>query len=176
MPSCQLGLVLYCRLTQWYDVAQYSILHHVPSALQGWRWTSYWSLELTETLVTIPWLLEQLQGTASVLVRLLWEHNSLSPASLCVSKLTIIGSNNDLSPGQCQAIIWTNAGILLIRTLGTNSSEILSEIHTFSCKKMHLKIASVKWRQFCLSLNASSNHDDIPQVYLLTLTNQIIII
>ena len=31
-----------------------------------------------------------------------------------VSKLTIIGSHNGLSPGQRQAIIWTNAGVLLI--------------------------------------------------------------
>ena len=42
-----------------------------------------------------------------------------------VSKLTIIGSDNGLSPGRRQAIIWTNAGILLIRTLVTNFSEIL---------------------------------------------------
>ena len=31
---------------------------------------------------------------------------------ICVSKLTIIGSDNGLSPGRRQAIIWTNAGIL----------------------------------------------------------------
>ena len=41
---------------------------------------------------------------------------------ICVSKLTIIGSDNGLSPGRCQAIIWTNAGLLLIRPLGTNFS------------------------------------------------------
>ena len=45
-----------------------------------------------------------------------------------VDNLTIVGSENGLSP---VAIIWTNAGILLIRTFGTNFSEILSEIHTF---------------------------------------------
>ena len=72
---------------------------------------------------------------------------------ICVSKLTIIGSDNGLSPGRRQAIIWTNAGILLIRTLGTNFSEILSKIHAFSFKKMHLKMSSAKWRPFCLSLN-----------------------
>ena len=33
---------------------------------------------------------------------------------ICISKLTIIGSDNGLSPGRRQAIIWTNAGILLI--------------------------------------------------------------
>ena len=44
---------------------------------------------------------------------------------ICVSKQTIIGSDNGLSAGRRQAIIWTNAGILLIGTLGTNFSEIL---------------------------------------------------
>ena len=73
---------------------------------------------------------------------------------ICVSKLTIIGSDNGLSPERRQAIIWTNAGIVLIRTLGTNFSEISSEIHTFSFKKMHLKMSSAKWRPFCLGLNA----------------------
>ena len=36
-----------------------------------------------------------------------------SDAYICISILTIIGSDNGLSPGWCQAIIWTNAGILL---------------------------------------------------------------
>ena len=67
--------------------------------------------------------------------------------------LYIICSDNGLLPGQCQAIIWTNAGISLIWNLGRNFSEILSEIHAFSFKKMHCKISSVKWWQFCLSLN-----------------------
>ena len=72
---------------------------------------------------------------------------------ICVSKLVIIGSNNGLLPGRLQAIIWTNAGILLIGTLGTNFSEVLSKIHIFSFKKMHLKMLSAKWLPFCLSLN-----------------------
>ena len=60
------------------------------------------------------------------------------------SKLTIIGSDNGLSPGRGQAIIWTNAGILLIRTLETNFSEIVSEIHASWFKKMHLKMSFAK--------------------------------
>ena len=43
--------------------------------------------------------------------------------------LAITGSDNGLLPGWHQAIIWTNAGILLIGPLGTNFSEILIEIH-----------------------------------------------
>ena len=72
---------------------------------------------------------------------------------ICVSKLTIIGSDNGLSPGRRQAIIWTNGGILLIRTLGTNFREILGEIHSFAFSKMHLKLSSAKWRLFGLGLN-----------------------
>ena len=51
---------------------------------------------------------------------------------ICVSKVIIIGSDDGLSPGWHQAIIWTNAGILLIEPLGINFSEILIEINTFS--------------------------------------------
>ena len=51
---------------------------------------------------------------------------------ICVSQLTIIGSDNGLSPDRRQAIIWVNAGILLIRTLGTNFSENIIEIQTVS--------------------------------------------
>ena len=72
---------------------------------------------------------------------------------ICVSKLTIIGSDNGLSPCRRQAIIWTNAGILLSRTLGTTFSKILGEIHSFSFSKMHLKMLSAKWRLFGLGLN-----------------------
>ena len=72
---------------------------------------------------------------------------------ICVGKLTNIGSDNGLSPGRRQAIIWTNAGISLIGPLRTNLNEILIGIQTFSFKKMHLKMSSAKWRPFCLGLN-----------------------
>ena len=65
---------------------------------------------------------------------------------ICVGKLTIIGSDNGLSPVRRQTIIRTNAGILLIRPSGTNFSEILIEIDVFSFKKMHFKMSSAKWR------------------------------
>ena len=72
---------------------------------------------------------------------------------ICVSDLTSIGSDNGLSPCRRQAIIRTNAGLLLIDHPGTNFSEILIEILTFSFKKMRLKVSSAKWRPFCLGLN-----------------------
>ena len=55
---------------------------------------------------------------------------------ICVAKLTIFGSNNGVSPGRRHAIIWTNAGILLIWPLRTNFNEMLITIHIFSVKKM----------------------------------------
>ena len=74
-------------------------------------------------------------------------------AHICVGKLTIIGSDNGLSPSRRQAIIWTNAGILLIGHLRTTFSEILIEIHTFSFKKIDFKMESGNWRPSCLGLN-----------------------
>ena len=72
---------------------------------------------------------------------------------ICVGKQTIIGSDNGLSPDRRQAIIWINAGILLIGPLATKFNEILIEIHIFLFKEMHLKMSSGKWRPFCLGLN-----------------------
>ena len=72
---------------------------------------------------------------------------------ICVSKQAIIGSDNGLSPARRQAIIWTNAEILLIWPLGTNFIENLIKLLTFSFTKMRLKVSSAKWRPFCLDLN-----------------------
>ena len=72
---------------------------------------------------------------------------------ICVGKLTIIGSDNGLSPERRQAIIWTSAVILSIGPLGTNFSEIWIEIRTFSFEKLHLKTSAAKWRLFYLGLN-----------------------
>ena len=74
---------------------------------------------------------------------------------ICISKLINIGSDNGLSPGRHQAIIWTNVGILLIRPLGTNFSEIVIEIQTFWLKKIRLEMSSAKRPPSCLGLNES---------------------
>ena len=54
-----------------------------------------------------------------------------------------IGSGNGLAPVWRQAIAWTNADLLSIGPLGTNFSEILMLILTFSFKKKQLK-----WQPF----------------------------
>ena len=101
---------------------------------------------LTNDILSDTW---RICHTPFQLVKLNWGRGT----HICVSKLTIVGSDNGLSPGRRQAIIWTNAGILLIGPLGTNFSEILIKIHIFSLTKMHLKMLSTKWRPFCLGLN-----------------------
>ena len=70
-----------------------------------------------------------------------------------IRKITIIGSDNGLSPGRHQAIIWTNAGLLSIELLGTNFNEIGIKIQPFSYKKISLKASSAKWRPFYIGLN-----------------------
>ena len=93
-------------------------------------------------------------------------------------KLSTIGSDNGLSPGRRQAIIWTTARIMLIEPLGTNFSEMLIEIPTFSFKKMRLKMSSGKWRPFCVKqkLFRSCQMQDLNQCWCiikLTLRNEL---
>ena len=72
---------------------------------------------------------------------------------ISVGNLSIIGSDNGLSPGRRQATIRTNAGMYLIWLPGTIFGGIWFKIHIFSFKKMHLKMSSAKWRLFCPGLN-----------------------
>ena len=87
---------------------------------------------------------------------------------ICVGKLTIIGSDNGLPPVRRQAIIWTNAGILLIRPSGTNFSEILIEIDVIPFKKMiwkcrlrnGIQLSRPPWvKHRMIILSASKRHD-----------------
>ena len=82
---------------------------------------------------------------------------------ICVSKLTIIVSGIGLSPGRRQAIISTNAGILLIGPLGTNFIVILIKIYIFSLKKnafenVVTKLAAILSRPQCVK-NVFSSFD-----------------
>ena len=107
----------------------------------------------------MTWCIRQQDITWTNIEQVPWRSSGYhcdSFSHTCVSKLTTIVSDNGLAPTRQQAIIWTNAGILLIWPLGTNFSEILFEIHTFSLKKMQLKMSSGKWRPFCLGRNVLS--------------------
>ena len=79
----------------------------------------------------------------------------------CVNKLTIIVSDNGLSSSRHQAIIWTNAVILLIRTLGTNLSEISIEILTFLFKKKISKVSPERWWPSCIGLSVLTQYPEV---------------
>ena len=103
---------------------------------------------------------------------------------ICVSNLTTIGSVNGLSPGRRRAITWTNTGILLIRHLGTNFSEILIEILTFSFKENALEsvvcemAAILSWPQCVNNISALaqimtwcwSSDKPLPELMLICVT------
>ena len=80
---------------------------------------------------------------------------------ICISKLTIIGSDS----GRRQAITWTNAGTLLIGPLGTIFREILIKVHAVSFRQMHLKMQAILSRPQCVKcLYICMQSDDPVQV------------
>ena len=116
-----------------------------------WQETNGIQGKLSAQLVTCPYPRDMFSSKYPLYVIIdqsYWFNSWGWVTHICVSKLTIIGWDNGLSPVRRQAIIWTNAGIVLIGTLGTNFSEILSEIHIFSFNIIHLKMSSGKRQPF----------------------------
>ena len=72
--------------------------------------------------------------------------------SICVYKLTMIGSDNGMSPGRRQAIIWTNAGILLIGPLGKTpvKSFFNQNLYIFIEENIVWKMAAILSRPQCV--------------------------
>ena len=121
----------------WYKVTKPFPNFH-GCIVENWEWMCKFIPYFIKDASTYPW----------------WRLTHWGRAThICISKLTIIASDNGLSPGRRQAIIQNNAGILSIGLLGANFSEILIENLTFSFKKMCLKVSSAKWRPFCFCLN-----------------------
>ena len=124
-------------------------------------------------------LLRELFKFQGILKQLFWVGNALAPnkkhifyltskmvinhwgpvTHICVGNLTIIGSDNGLSPGWGQAITWTNVGILLI---GPLENKLQWNIHRNSYifiqedpfEKCGLKNGGL----FCLGLNVLMHH------------------
>ena len=115
---------------------------------------------ILDCILTIPYVRWNTQTQQFNLSKAEWRIN----ASV---NYTVIGSDNGASPGRRRAIIWTNAGLLLIGPLRTNFSEILFEMHTFLFKTMHLNLSSEKWKPFCLGLsvlNCSITSNDMVDI------------
>ena len=131
----------YCQLDPWEQISIKFESKYYNFHARKWIWE--WHQQNGSQFVS---------GSMSVSK---WSTHWGRVMHICVSKLTIIGSDNGLSLGWRPAIIWTSARILSIGPLGTNFSEILIELHTFSFKKMHLKMSG-KWWPCCLGLNMQS--------------------
>ena len=84
--------------------------------------------------------------------------NSLRPSDVCVGSLTIIGSDNGLSPGRRQAIFWINAVILFIGPLGTNFNEILITSVIWELAAVFSRPQWVKY-QLCFGVTLLRNSD-----------------
>ena len=82
------------------------------------------------------WIIDNIKWWACDETNMTFETGWGLVTHIYVSKLTIIGSDNGLSPGRRQAIIGTNAGILLIWPMVKKTfGEILIGIQTFSFNK-----------------------------------------
>ena len=73
-----------------------------------------------------------------------------------MGNLPIIGSDNGLSPGRRQAIIWTNA-----RPLGTKFNEILIEILENVFASVIWEMAAILSRSQCVNQYTGNSRDSI---------------
>ena len=72
---------------------------------------------------------------------------------ICVSSQIFIGSDNSFSPGRRQAIIWPNAELLLIRTLGTNFSEMFNRNSNIFIQENVFENVVCEMSSICLGLD-----------------------
>ena len=105
-------------------------------------------------IVRAEWLLFGQNGSLNDIDSLLTHWGRVT--HICVGNLTIIGSDNGLSPGRRQAITCTNAGILLIGwTLGNKLLWNLNQnlhifIHENVCESAICKMASIWPLPLCI--------------------------
>ena len=127
-------------------------LRHHRNVMFAWISAVNWPSSAFElTLFPLQWItLLNLVLHMNILLLIFLTHWG-RVTHICVSELTIIDSDNGLLPGRCQAIIWSNAGIILVGPLWTNFSENAIKIDTFSLKKMHLKRSSEYGSHFVLA-------------------------
>ena len=127
------------------NVMLFSNIVHYEQNILVWNYSN--TMNISSTLwILMAWLVLWHQGISSNSVEYtlkcfhLLNSSPPSAAYMSVNRVST-GSGNGLSPLQRQAITWTNAS-LSIGLLGTNFSEILIGILSFSFKKMHLKLSS----------------------------------
>ena len=131
-----MSIIELTRFFQYPRSAVPCLIRITSSGINEWKWVNC-TLYKTKTLDIYICLFLSLPLINSHHSFRVFHWGQLT--HIYVGNRTIIGSNNGLSLGRRQDIVCTNAGMLLIGTMGKNFSDILSEIHIFSFKKMHLK-------------------------------------
>ena len=126
--NCEINLYMYkimrCYFFSWHIIV---VIHHPCRVIRYvYSGSIYWLTGRLRVLRVSEMSLPRWRTSRLLYHPLLTHWGRVT--HICVNKLTIIGSDNGLPPGRRQAIIWTNAGLLLIGPLGTNFSEILIEI------------------------------------------------
>ena len=140
----QLSMEVFEEIPCWRWLSQKCLQRYCLSKLLDYVGTSWWSfvvsvLQLKVCHVGRNFILRQYR---------ILRQNILVPCF----KLAVTDPTQETFKYDSLAIIWTNAGILLIGPLGTNFNEIVIEIRIFSFQKIHFKMSSAKWGPFCLGL------------------------
>ena len=116
-----------------------SQLHRYSSGFRHWHWPRLIASEQPQSI----WAnILHRSKTNTILPKQSTTTHWSWVTHICASNVTIIGSDSGLSPGQHQAIIWTNSVLLSIGPLRTNFSQTVFKIQMFLFKKMHLKMLS----------------------------------
>ena len=148
-----MGCCIKCWIMNWTDSLKYTYGQNMWLKESHVIWNSKYRLSYIarDIKLHVTMVSEMSNDKISLLGSTLTHWGRVT--HIWVGKLTIVGSNNGLSPGRRQTIIWANAAILLIGPLETNFIEILNELQTLTLKKIRLKISSVKCCPFRLGLN-----------------------
>ena len=120
--------LMLSAMVYWFGTKQHENIKHAMVSTMGKLCTAALSRYrvtgtrfLPEPDLTILLLHIHITLNTASEARLFIVINSLSRVTcICLSSLRVICSDNGLSPGRLQTIIWTNAGILLIWTIGTH--------------------------------------------------------
>ena len=134
-------------------------LLRVPKIETLWAWKQADMLKIATSLYRIytQFIINRCSGNIwytlkSLIATVLFLTHWGRVTHTCVSKLTI-GSDNGLPPGRRQAIIWTNAGILLV---GITRNKLRWNFNRSPCIFIHknpFENVVWKWWPFCLGLN-----------------------
>ena len=139
-------LLIHSQLQLWNRWSSGMDKYFHPTSYDGCNYLSMLRLKLTHGSKRGPRNLAHSQRLSP------YEHAETDIPIYASGSSVITFSCNGLSPICCPVITWTN-DLLLIRSFGTNFSEISIEIRTFLFEEVSLKMAPAKWMSFSFGLD-----------------------